>query len=215
MAYPESRGQKNKVLNTGRSPYGGDGTDFWPLKVVVLSGGTEGELVIAQREAFEFRPGQSALGSGAVAAGSRTSSGTITTGGTADSTYWGTDVVYQPARAGLIDGKSTNGIIWGQVTVGLKTGAATADAKVTARIKNGTTTSSGTAATFLGLTAAIACTTAEIFRTYDLNYLQTDANFNAIPFSMAIGVQSNLAATTIIGRIMESSGIYGEFEAGT
>lgn len=32
MAYPEDKGQKNKVLNTGRIAYVGDGTDFYPLR---------------------------------------------------------------------------------------------------------------------------------------------------------------------------------------
>lgn len=33
MAYPQDKGQTDKVLNTGRIAYGGDGTNFYPLKV--------------------------------------------------------------------------------------------------------------------------------------------------------------------------------------
>jgi len=33
MAYPQDKGQTDKVLNTGRIPYGGDGTNFYPILV--------------------------------------------------------------------------------------------------------------------------------------------------------------------------------------
>lgn len=205
MAYPQWFGQVNKILNTGRLIYGGDGTNARPVKVT-----DEGRFVIAQREPFLFRPGQSALANGAVAAGSRTSSGTITTGGTADSTYWGDWKTYAPLRAGQIDGLATGGIIDGQITIGHKSAAGTVNVKVTARIANTANTSAPT--TVLALSAATAVTTAETFSTFDLNYLQTDAVFNAVPFSIAIGIQTAVAASAGIARVMESSFLQGEFE---
>ena len=208
MAYPQWMGQADKILNQGRLIYGGDGTNARPVKTL-----TDGRLVISQREPFEFRPGQSALAGGAVAAGSRTSSGTITTGGSADVTYWGGWVQYAPLRSGLIDGLASGGIVEGQFTIGLKASTGTNSGKLSAQIANTANTSAPT--TVLALTGTIACTTAEVFQTYDLNYLQCDTVFNAVPFSIRIGVQTNIAASSNVARIMESTDIRGEFEPGT
>ncbi len=218
MAFPEDKGQKNKVHNTGEIVFGTDGTNFFPAlgsTAGVASGAGQGvRLIIAQREPFIFRPGASALGSGAVSTGTRTGAGTVTTVASSATTVWGSWTNYQPLRRGQIDGASSGGIISGQITIGIKTGAATADAKVTAQIAN--TANTGSPTTFLALSGtAIGCTTAEIYRSYDLPYLITDTAFNAVPFSVRLGVQSNLSGTTIIGRIMESSYIMGEFEPGT
>ena len=100
----------------------------------------------------------------------------------------------------------------GQLTIGHKSGAGTVNVKVTARIANTANTASPT--TVLALSAATSVTTAETFSTFDLNYLQTDTVFNAVPFSIAIGIQTAVAASAGIARIMESSAIRGEFEPG-
>jgi len=212
MAYPEYRGKPGKVHNTGVAFYGGDGTEFYPLFASTAGITTSGKPVIAQREPFLFRPGAAALANGMVASGTRSSAGTISAAGTAAQTYWGTEVVYAPSRSGKIDGIAASGVVSGQITIGLKSAASTADAKVTARIRN----QSGTWTTCLALSGTvIACSTAEIFRTYDIPYLYTTADFNQVPFGFAIGVESNLAGTATIARIMESSYIQGEFEPGT
>ncbi len=165
---------------------------------------------LAQREPFLFRPGSAALASGAVASGTRSGGATVTSVG-ASTTTWGTEVVYQPKRAGKIDGLSSGGIVSGQLTIGIVSSAATPNGKLIARIRN----KSGTWTTFLALTAAIALTTTEIFKTYDIPYLLSTANFNAVPFGVAIGVESDSASNTAIARMMESSFIQGEFEPGT
>lgn len=198
-------GQTDQALITGRIAYGYDGTNARPIKV-----GTDSKLIPAQREPFICRPAAAALANGMVASGTRSGGTTVTAGSAA--VEWGTEYVYEPLRAGKIDGISSGGVVNGQITVGLASVAATSDAKVTARIRN----KDGTWTTVLALTGTIACTTAEIYRTYDIPYLKTTANFNAIPFGIAIGVQSNLAAATgSVARMMESSFIEGEFEPGT
>jgi len=211
MAYSEDKGQKDKVLLTGRIPYLGDGTNFYPA--LGVRSGSSITQVMAQREPFIFRPGQTALANGGVVAGSRTSSGTITTAASADVTCWGSWIQYAPVRAGKIDGLSTGGIISGQITIGHKSAAGTVNGKVTVRIANTANTAAPT--TVVALSAATSLTTAETFSTYDLNYLQTDSAFNAVPFSLALGVQTAVAASAAIGRIMESSYLQGEFEPGT
>ena len=205
-----NRAQPNLVLQTGRLAYGDDGTNSRVIRV-----DANGHVSVVGEMDFEFRPGRSALGSGAVAAGSRTASGTITTGGTANQTYWGTDQVYQPLYSGKIDGVAASGVVYGQLTIGIKSAAATCLGKLTARIQNGTTTVTGSPVTFLGLTGTISCTTAEIFQSYDINYLLTETDFNAIPFAVAIGVESSLAGTAAIARVMESSYIAGRIVPGT
>ena len=166
--------------------------------------------VLPQREPFIFRPGQAVLASGMVASGTRTGGDTITSIG-ANSTTWGTEVVYEPKRAGKIDGLSSGGIISGQITIGIKSSASTPNAKLTVRIRN----KNGTWTTILALTSAFALSTAEAYKTYDIPYLLTTADFNAVPFGVTIGVQSDSASNTAIARIMESSYIQGEFEPGT
>ena len=199
-------GQKNQAKITGRIIYGHDGTDAYPIYA-----NSAQAIRLGQREPFIFRPGGTALASGMVASGTRSGAATIAAAGTANQTYWGTEVVYEPARAGKIDGLSTGGVVSGQLTVGVSTTAATATAKLTARIRN----KGGTWTTALALTGTMSCTTAEIYRTYDIPYLYTTANFNAVPFGVAIGVESNEAGTATQARIMESSYIQAEFEPGT
>ena len=210
MPYSQYFGQKNKVLNTGRLAYGGDGTDAFPLKVLADSAGISGRLLISQREPFIFRPGSTALSSGMVASGTRSASGTVTSGTIANSTYYSSWLTYQPQRGGLIDGKSSGGIIDGQIAMGIKTGAGTGTAKLTVDIANTANTGSPTA--MLTLTGAITCTTAEIFQAYDIPYLACDTVFNSLPFSVRMGVQTQQGGSTVIGRVMESSFIQGEFE---
>jgi len=211
MAYPQYVGQKDKVLNTGRIPYLGDDTNFYPAKGILS--GSSMEQKVAQREPFEFRPGQTTLVDGAVATGTRTGSPTITTAATANSTYWGAWIQYAPARVGKIDGLATGGIVEGQLTIGHKSAAGTVNVKVSARIANTANTASPDI--LVTLTAATAVTTAETYSTFDINYLKTDAVFNAVPFSLAVGIQTAVAASAGIARFMESSAIRGEFEPGT
>ncbi len=197
------------VTQTGDSAM--DDTADATKVLVVGTDGAATAAVLPQREPFIFRVGATALTSGMVASGTRSAAATVTSAGTADQTEWGTEVVYEPYRGGKIDGIATGGVVSGQITIGMVTGASTADGKNTIRIRN----KAGTLTTTLALTGAIGCTTAEIFKTYDIPHLFTTANFNAIPFGIAIGNQSNLAGTTVITRIMESSYIMGEFEPGT
>jgi hypothetical protein len=204
-------GQKNQSLITGRIAYGHDGTDAYPFKA-----NTAGEIYTKPqvREAFIFRPGASALAStsaitGMVLSGVRTGSGTISTAGTANSTYWGPSITYEPLRAGKIDGLTTGGIVGGAITIGSIAAAATCLAKHTIRIRN----KDGTWTTCLAVSGTVAVgATTEVYTTYTMNYLQTTANFNAVPFEIAIGAQSNEAGTAAICRVMESSYISGEFE---
>ena len=183
--------------------------------------GASAPAIISTKEELIFYPGASAITDGMVLSGSRTSAGTITTGATANQTYWGPESICAPLVRGKIDGVSTGGILSGQITMGLKTGAGTADAKVTARIRNNSSASSADAGawvTCLTLSAAtIACTTAEIFKTYDMPRLKTTGTINSVPYGVAIGVQwsAGTAAASIIGRIMESSYIQGWVEPGT
>ena len=165
---------------------------------------------LQQREPFIFRPGSAALAGGMVASGSRSGGATVTSAA-ANTTAWGTEVVYEPFRAGKIDGISTGGIVSGQLTIGIKASAATPNGKLTARIRN----KGGTWTTILTLTGAIALTTTEIFKTYDIPYLLTTANFNQVPFGIAIGVESDSASNNAVARIMESSYLQAEFEPGT
>ena len=213
MAYPETRGQPGKTENLGKIAYAGDNTQFYPLLANTAGGGGSGRLVVAQREPFLAWLGPSALSGGMVAAGSITGSGT-TVSGAADTTVWGTTVTYAPLRSGQIDGLATGGVVYGSLTIGLKVAgtAGTIDAKVTARIKNNANTTWTTALT---LTGVIGCTTAEVYKTYDIPALLTDANFNAIPFDFAIGHQSASAATTVNARIISTSFIIGDFEPNT
>ncbi len=164
-----------------------------------------------QREPFLFRPGSAALASGAVASGTRSGGATVNSGASADTTVWGTEVVYAPARSGKIDGLASGGVVSGQLTIGIVASGATPNGKLTARIRN----QDGTWTTFLALTGALALSTTEIFKTYDIPYLLTTADFNAVPFGLAIGVQSDSADNTATARIMESSYLQGEFEPGT
>lgn len=126
-------------------------------------------------------------------------------------TVWGTEVVYEPRRAGKVDGLTTGGVIWGQLTIGIVASGATPNGKLTARIRN----KSGTWTTVLTLTGAIVLGVTEIFKTYDIPYLLTTTNFNAVPFGIAIGVESDSGTNTATARIMESSYISGEIEPGT
>src|SRR3990167_4810167 len=209
-------GSRGDVMPRGNLMYLDDPTSatqypFLADTARVKGTGTDGSApaVVVSKEEVIFYPGASAIANGMVASGSRAGAGTITTGGTADSTYWGPESIFAPLVRGKIDGVSTGGILSGQLTIGIKTGASTADTKVTARIRNNSsaaTADAGAWVTCLALSGtAIGCTTAEIYRTYDMPRLQTTGTINSVPFGVAIGVQSSLAGTTIIGRIMESS----------
>ncbi len=213
------RGNPDQVLSHGSFAYALDPSNIGrPLKA-----DSTGYLVISEPVYFEFRPGQQNLAgiagtitTGAVLTGVRTGSGTITSGTVANSTYWGTDVVFNDKWTGKVDGLSSGGILEGQLTIGAIASAATTAAKFTARIKSGTSTTAG-ATIFLGLsgTAISLGATTEIYTTYDLNYLKTDTVMNSVPFAMAIGVESSLAGTFTVGRIMESTTIRGKYVPGT
>ena len=115
---------------------------------------------IPLREPFTFYPGVAALASGMVASGSRSGGATVTSVD-ANTTVWGTEVVYEPERAGKIDGLASGGEIHGQITIGIKSSALTPNGKLTARIRN----KDGTWTTCLALTAAIALSTTEAYKT--------------------------------------------------
>ena len=169
-------------------------------------------LKVRQREPFIFRVGNTVLASGMVASGTRSGGPTVAST-SANVTVWGDDVLYEPFASGKIDGISTGGVVSGQVTVGsICSAAASVAVKHTARIRN----KDGTYVTTLALTGSFnAGGTTEVFKTYDIPHLLTVANFNAVPFQFAIGVQGNLASTFAIVRVMESSYIQGEIEPGS
>ena len=220
MAYEQWHGQKDKTHSLGQIEYVGDGTNFFPVLGSTAGIATSARPIISQREPFIFRPGAQALSStstitGMVLSGVRTSGASTVTANSA-TTYWSPTVTYNPLRGGKIDGLAASGIVSGQITMGLLvTTAATADAKLTARIRN----NGGTWTTCLFLSATVIAVggTTEVFKTYDIPYLYTTADFNAVPLDFAIGVQSDKAAASAIitARIMESSYIQGEFEPGT
>ncbi len=214
MAYPQDKGQTNKVHNTGEIVYGGDGTNFYPLYASTTELGTSAKLGIALPEYFIFRPGAAALASGMVPAGTRSAAGTITSGASANVTYWGPESTYAPVRTGKIDGLAASGIVSGQITIGHKSAAGTVNAKVTIRGRN-TTGADTTTVVLLALQAATSVTTAETFATYDIPYLYTTSNFNQVPFAIQMGIETAVAASATIGRIMSSSFIEGSFEPGT
>ena len=164
---------------------------------------------VAQREPFIFRPGAAAIENGMVASGTRSGTGVVTSDA-ANTTVWGDSVVYEPLRKGRIDGRDTGGVIYGQLTIGIKSSAATPNGKLTARIRN----KGGTWTTCLALTGTIVLSTSEQYLTYDIPYLLTTEEFNAVPFEIAIGVQSDSSTNKAIARIMESSWIAGEYEPG-
>lgn len=201
-------GDTNQVEITGKIIYGFDGTDAKAVKI-----GTDRRPIIAQREPFIFRPGTAALASGMVASGSRSGSGTTTTGAST-ALWWGTEIAYTPLRSGKIDGVSADGVVSGQITIGHKSAAGTVAATVSIRVRN--TTGASTATTVaLAATAIGNLTTAETFTTWDIPYLKTVADFNQVPFGIQLGIATAVAASACIGRIMESSYIQGEMEPGT
>jgi len=203
------RGNADQVLPTGRLAYGSDGTHEYPIKV-----GSDKRQIVAQREPFIFRPGATTLTNGMVAAGTR-SAGVATTSGTvASSTYWSAWTQYAPLRTGKIDGLATGGIVDGQLTIGALCGAGTGKISLTARIANTANTAAPTTMLALATTVTIAGTV-EVYTTYDIPYLKTDAVFNAVPFSIAIGAQHSQGGSTVIFRIMESSYLQGEIEPST
>ncbi len=176
-----------------------------------LLGDTSG---LCGRTHLVFYPGRAVLSGGMVESGTRSDSGTITTGASADVTYWGTEIMYSPKELGIMDGGPDLGIFKGQITIGLEAAAGTVLGKVTARIRSNSTASpanTGPWVTCLTLTGtAIACSTARTYKTYDLPYLMSSSSCERLPFGFAIGVQTAIAATAVIGRIMESS--YIEFD---
>jgi len=217
MSYPQYRGQIDKTRNTGDISYVGDGTNFYPVLASTAGVTTSGKPIIAQREPFIFRPGRSALAStslttGMVLSGTRNGSPTVAST-SANVTVYGTEVVYEPARAGKIDGIAASGVVSGQITIGsICAVAQTCLAKHTMRIRN----KGGTWTTCLNVSGTVAVGgTTEVYTTYDVPHLLTTADFNAVPFGVAIGVQSNEAGTAAVARIMESSYISGEFEPST
>ena len=204
-----SAGNKDQVLNTGRLAYGKDANGkFYPMSI-----DSDGRLEVAQYEPFTFRPGATTLASGMVESGTRSSAATVTSGTVANSTYYGGWLSYAPLRTGKIDGLASGGILSGQVAIGIACGAGTGTAKLTLDIANTANTSAPTA--MLAVSGTITCTTAEIFKVYDLPYLLCNTVMNAVPFSVRLGVQTQQAGSTVIGRIMESSYIEGNFEIGT
>ncbi len=225
-----SVGSKGDVMPKGNLIYADNpsaSTQFALLSDTARVQGTSPDgaapAIVSTKEGFIFYPGASALSStstitGMVLSGVRQGSATITSANAA-STYWSSNITFAPIGRGKIDGLSTGGVITGQITVGLTAAAAaTCDAKVTARMRNNAG-STYTTCLFLSATVIAVGATAgvEIYKTYDINHLLTDANFNAVPFDFAIGVQSDKAAAScaVIGRVMESSYIMGEFEPGT
>lgn len=220
-------GSRGDVMPRGNLAYVDDpasSTQYpWLADTARVKGtGTDGSApgVVVSKEEFIFYPGASAITDGMVASGSRTGAGTVTTAGTANSTYWGPESIFAPLVRGKVDGVSTGGVLSGQLTIGMKVNAATAVIKVTARIRNNSSASSADAGawvTCLTLSGtAIACTTAEIYRTYDMPRLQTTGTINSIPFGVAVGAQSEYTAgTAAIVRIMESSYIQGWVEPTT
>ncbi len=170
------------------------------------------------KEEFFYYPGQSAVASGMVLSGTRTGAATVTSSGSA-TVVWGTETIFAPVGRGKIDGKSTGGVIDGQVTIGLTATASTLSCtNVSFRMRNNPTAATADASawvTALAYTTGIACTTAEVFNTFTINNLQTSASINAVPFGVAIGVLSQFASTNIIGRVMENSYIHGFIELAT
>ena len=162
---------------------------------------------------FTFRPGQAAMASGMVAGGTRSyNPETVSTAAAASTTVWSSTITFSPYQSGLIDGLSANGIIEGALTIGVIASASTPTAKLTARIQNiGETTSW---VTILGLTGTISTSSVVSYQTYDIPYLQTSSPFNAVPFGVAIGIQSSSSVNTIQARLMESSYVMGSYIPG-
>lgn len=214
MPYSQSRGQVGKTENLGKIIYVGDGTSFYPVLADTAGlGGTNARPIISQREPFLFRIGSTALASGMVASGTRSSAATITSGTATGTTYYTGWLSYSPLRSGKIDGLTSGGIIDGQITVGAVTGAGTGTCKLLVDIAN--TANTGSPTTMLALTGTITITNTEAFFTYDIPYLACDTVMNSVPFSVRMGIQTSQAASTVVGRIMENSYIQGEFEPGT
>ena len=163
--------------------------------------------------AFIARPGKAALANGAVASGIRSGSANTAVSVDANTTYWqGTPTSFSHGfHEGKIDAKESGGVVDGQITIGIVASALTPNGKLTLRIRN----TGGIWTTILALTAAIALSTTELYKTYDLPYLLTTPDFNAVPFEVSVGVQSDSATNTATARIMESSWISGEFAPGT
>ena len=159
---------------------------------------------------FIFRPGQSALSAGMVAASTRAYSETVSTTASA-TTVWSSTVTFNPYQPGLIDGLSAGGLINGVITLGYLSASATPGAKFTARMKNN---SVSTWITTLALTASVTASIGVNYITYEIPYLKTEFGFNAVPFDVAIGVQSD-ASNSIQARLMESSYILGAYIPGT
>ena len=209
---PRGNAGIDQVMRQGNLIYLDDGNNSYPAR-----GDIYGRLFVAYWEEFEFRPGKMPLAgvagstlSGAVVSGTRTGAATTTSGTVASSTYWGSWIPFNHMRSGKIDGQTTGGILSGQVTVGLKVGAGTGTVAPTFQLANTANTAAPT--TVLALATTVTCSTAEAYASYDLNYLQTDAVMNSVPFSIRMGVQHGQAGSTAIFRIMESSRIIGKFE---
>ncbi len=161
------------------------------------------------REFFTFRPGAATMSGGAVFSGTRSGSPTVS-GIAVNTIVWGADINYKPYRSGKIDGVATNGVIYGQLAVGVSTNSNNTLGKIAVRIRNiGVTAYTN----IVAQTAAITLTTAENIQPYDIPYLFTDSNFNSVPSAIAVGGISN-STNFANARIMESSWIAGEFEPG-
>ena len=210
-------GETNRVMPQGNLIYikAANG-NFYPAL-----GNTAGYQLIGQREYFEFRPGSQPLESiagsttaGAVPSGVRTGAATTTSGTAAASTYWGSWLNYSPLRTGYIDGKTSGGIIEGQVTVGMLLSAG-ATTTITPLLQMANTANTVAPTTILLAGTAVTCSsTAYTYSTYDINYLETNTVLNSVPFSLRMGVQltGGAAGTTTTFRIMESSAIRGYYE---
>ena len=185
--------------------------DIAVLKVTPDSGSTWA-IKDATPVEFIFRPGMAALSAGMVAAGTRQYGETVSTPTVSGTTVWSSTVTFDPYQSGLIEGVSVGGRITGQITLGLIASASTPNAKVTVRVKNN---SVSTWVTALALTGSLSTSSTVRYNTYDIPHLKTEANFNAVPFDVAFGVQSDSSANSIQARLMESSYIQGAFIPGT
>ncbi len=193
----------DQVMRQGNVIYGYDydGKHSYPLR-------TDASGILGQRISMVFYPGSTVLTNGAVATGTRSGAQTITTLATADVTVWGPESIFASKEIGKIDGVSTGGILSGQITIGIKSAAGTVNAKVSARIRNNPTGSAADTSAWDVLVAqssATATTTAETFVIYDIPHLKSNTAINSVPMGISLGMQTAVAASATIGRIMENS----------
>lgn len=183
------------------------------VQIITPDGGSNWYPKDADLVDFFFRPGQVPLASGMVESGTRSyNPAVVSTASVASTTVWSNAISYEPYKSGKIDGLSVGGIIEGQLTIGYIASATVGNTKLTARIQN---KDNANWVTMLTLTATIATATTVAYKAYDIPFLQTTSTFNAVPFSIAIGVQTDASANSVQARLMESSWIAGQFIPGT